>query len=71
MEHVSSRVHDFIRATETLLSPVSTGPLSDEEREQIIFYAKMIIDQLAQSSASVQARPADRNESGIVGFTSP
>jgi hypothetical protein len=48
MEYLSGRVRDFIRSTETLLSPVSTGPLSDEERDLIVYYANMVISQLAQ-----------------------
>ena len=52
MEHLSSRVRNFIRSTETLLSPVLTGPLSDEERDMIVYYANMVISELAQPQCS-------------------
>ena len=52
MEYLSDRVRDFIRSTETLLSPVSTGPLSDEERDLIVYYANMVISQLARPQCS-------------------
>jgi hypothetical protein len=52
MDHISTKVRDFIRSTETLLSPVSTGPLSDADRDLIVYYANMVITQFAPQCSS-------------------
>jgi hypothetical protein len=62
MEHLSPRVRDFIHATVTLLSPVSSGHLSDKERAQIIYYAQMIIDELSQPASPLDPAVIQHDE---------